>query len=77
LGGLGTLDELTDIIELKRQKHHDKPIIILNTNNYYEGLIMQFEKMEKDGFNTFSMDDYVRFVDTPEEAIEYLNKYIK
>lgn len=74
VGGLGTLDELVHIAELKKQKHHDKPIIVLNTDNFYEGLIHQFEKMEKDGFNAFIMDDYVKFVNTPEEAIEYINK---
>ena len=74
VGGLGTLDELVHIAELKKQKNHDKPIIVLNTDNFYEGLIHQFEKMERDGFNTFIMDDYVKFSDTPEETIEYINK---
>lgn len=77
VGGLGTLDELVHITELKKQKNHDKPIIVLNTDNFYEGLIHQFEKMERDGFNTFIMDDYVKFVNTPEEAIEYINKALK
>lgn len=77
VGGLGTLDELTDIIELKRQKHHSKPIVILNTDNFYEGLIHQFQKMEREGFNLFKMDDYVKFVDTPEEAIAILNQELK
>jgi len=77
VGGLGTLDELVHIAELKKQEHHDKPIIVLNTDNFYEGLIHQFQKMEMDGFNAFIMDDYVRFVNTPEEAIEYINKSLK
>jgi len=74
VGGLGTLDELVHIAELKKQKHHNKPIIVLNTDNFYEGLKLQFEKMEEDGFNQFKMDDYVKFADTPEEAIDYINK---
>jgi len=77
VGGLGTLDELVHIAELKKQKHHNKPIIVLNTENFYESLIHQFEKMERDGFNAFIMDDYVKFINTPEEAIEYINKELK
>ncbi len=33
VGGLGTLDELSHITELKRQKEHNKPVIVLNTEN--------------------------------------------
>ena len=50
VGGIGTLDELTEMLELKKHKLHDKPIIILNTDNFYEGLKVQLQKMKDDGF---------------------------
>jgi uncharacterized protein (TIGR00730 family) len=77
VGGLGTLDELTDILELKRQKHHNKPIVVLNTDNFYEGLILQFERMEKEGFNKFNLKDEVYFAKTPQEVITHIKKHIK
>lgn len=77
VGGLGTLDELVHIAELKRQKNHAKPIVVLDTDNFYEGLRMQFKKMEDDKFNAFDMREYVVFRKTPEEAIEYINKELK
>ncbi|MHB1276001.1 MAG: LOG family protein, partial [Candidatus Humimicrobiaceae bacterium] len=33
-GGYGTLDELLEIINLKQLKYHNKPIVILNINNF-------------------------------------------
>mgnify|MGYP001564345762 FL=1 len=74
VGGLGTLDELVHITELKRQKHHEKPIVVLDTDNFYEGLKIQFERMEKDGFNQFDIREYIKFIETPKEAIEFINK---
>lgn len=81
VGGVGTLDEITDIIALKRTQHHNKPIVILNTDNFYEGLKVQFQKMKDDGFlpavpELSSIDDLL-FADTPKEAIDYINKKLK
>lgn len=76
IGGTGTLDEITDVIELKKHGHHSKPIVILNTENFYEGLKAQLQKMKDDGFipQVKSLDDLVYFADKPQEAIEYINK---
>jgi predicted Rossmann-fold nucleotide-binding protein len=77
VGGLGTLDEATEVLELKKHKVHNKPVVILNTENFYEGLKLQLQKMQSDGFITRPLEDFVYFADTPEEAIEYLNEKLK
>jgi len=82
VGGMGTLDEITDIMELRKARHHTKPVVILNTDNFYEGLKMQLERMEKEGFLKSSLghsSDFILtyFADTPSEAIEYINKELK
>lgn len=74
VGGIGTLDEITDILELKKHKIHNKPIVVLNTENFYEGLKVQLQKMRDDGFLTRPLDELIYFADTPEEVIEYLNQ---
>lgn len=74
VGGIGTVDEMTDVLEQKKHKLHDKPVVVLNTDNYYRGLKMQFEKMVKEGFVTRKLDELVHFADTPKEAIEYINR---
>jgi len=82
VGGIGTLDELTEIIELRKTKHHDKPIVILNSEGFYEGLKVQLQKMKDDGFLKSSLnltvpEELAHFSDSPDEAIEYLNKELK
>lgn len=69
VGGLGTLDEATDVIELRKHGAHSKPIIVLNTDNFYEGLRIQLQKMQDDGFLPVPFTDLVYFADTPEAAI--------
>lgn len=79
VGGIGTLDELTEIIELRKQEHHKKPIVILNTEGFYEGLKVQMQRMQDEGFlksriSNVKFIDLVHFSDTPEEAITVLNR---
>ena len=74
VGGIGTLDEVTEMLEMKKQKHHNKPIVILNTENFYDGLKVQLQKMKDDGLLTVPLEGLVFFADTPQEAIDYINK---
>jgi len=73
VGGIGTLDEITEVLELKKHGTHNKPIVILNTENFYEGLKVQLQKMKDDGFIEKNLDDLVYFADTPEEVFTHLN----
>lgn len=75
VGGIGTLDEITEVLELKKHGIHNKPIIILNTKNYYKGLKEQLETMEEHGFLTKRLDALIYFAETPEDVIGYLNKH--
>ena len=73
-GGVGSLDEITEVIELKKHSFHFKPVVVLNTDKFYEGLKIQLQRMEKDGFLTKSLDEFLFFADTPSEAIDYIKK---
>ncbi len=44
-GGTGTLEELIEVVSLKRLELFNKPIIILNTNGYYDELVSFMQKM--------------------------------
>lgn len=73
VGGIGTLDEITEILEVKKHGLHNKPIVILNTQNFYEGLKVQLQKMNDDGFLTKPLGELIYFADSPQEAINYIN----
>lgn len=75
VGGTGTLDELTEVFELRRHGVHNKPIVVLNTDNFYEGLRLQYNRMMQDGCLDRlprPLDQLITFVDTPEEALAAL-----
>jgi uncharacterized protein (TIGR00730 family) len=83
VGGIGTLDELTELVELKRQMHHDKLIIVLNTNGFYDGLRMQLqriadERLFKAGENAHipikTLDEFIQFVDEPSQVMGLLGQ---
>jgi len=72
VGGLGTLDEVTEVVELKKHKQHSKPVVILDTDGFYDGLRTQLRRMEADGFLPAELDTLVRFAADGAEALAYL-----
>ncbi|HJU15448.1 MAG TPA: TIGR00730 family Rossman fold protein [Stellaceae bacterium] len=75
-GGLGTLDEITEVLEYKKQNIHNKPVVFLNADGFYDGLSMQFERMDDEGFFPRALSEYLFFATTPEEAMAYIEKMV-
>ena len=73
-GGVGTLEELLEIITWKQLGLYNHPIVILNTNNYYSALLAMFDNMIEQNFMHKRYRDMWRVVNTPEEAIDEINK---
>ncbi|MEU6348823.1 TIGR00730 family Rossman fold protein [Streptomyces sp. NPDC047072] len=74
VGGTGTLDEATEILELKKHGHTDKPVVLLNTAGFYDGLKEQFRRMEDEGFLPLPLTDLVFFAEEPVGALAYLEE---
>lgn len=49
-GGTGTLEELSEVITLKRLGKFSKPILMLNTDGFYDPLNEFFHKMAEEHF---------------------------
>lgn len=49
-GGIGTLDELAEIMTWRQLKLFSGPVIIVNTDGYYNPLIEMFRTMSRQGF---------------------------
>ena len=49
-GGLGSLDETMEIITWRQLGLHQKPIIILNLNGYWDSMLLMFQNIIEQGF---------------------------
>ncbi len=76
VGGIGTLDEILEITELKKHRAHDKPIVIINTNHFYDALLAQMEKMDTEHFFPRPLHELLYVTDTPRGAIDYLRRHL-
>jgi uncharacterized protein (TIGR00730 family) len=74
-GGFGTLEELAEVLTLKQLGYHTKPVVILNTNNYYENLIGLFEKMYKLNFAKPDFKSLYHISPTPADAMNHILNY--
>jgi len=72
-GGTGTLEELLEAITLKRLGQFTKPIIILNTNDFYNPLIQMLEKCVSENFMHKKHLQMWTFVKEPEEVIDAIH----
>lgn len=68
-GGCGTLEELAEIITLKRLGKFTKPIIILNLDGFYDPLQQMLERMVEERFMRPEHQRMYTFVDRVEDII--------
>ncbi|WP_410005739.1 TIGR00730 family Rossman fold protein [Aequorivita nionensis] len=74
-GGMGTLEELFEIITWLQLGLHQKPIGLLNINGFYNDLIKMLETMVRKGF--LSMDNYsLLLVDSnPKQLLKKMEEF--
>lgn len=68
-GGIGTLEELLEIITWKQLGIYLKPIVILNVDGYYDALLKQLEKAVEEHFMRKEHCRIWQIAHTAEEAI--------
>jgi uncharacterized protein (TIGR00730 family) len=68
-GGVGTLEELTEVITLKQLGQFLSPIVILNTAGFYNHLNEFFHKMMEERFMRQRHKEIWQMVDHPSDVI--------
>ena len=66
-GGFGTLDELFEMLTWNQLSIHDKPIYLLNSNGFYEGLLLHMNNMLQDNFLYGKLEDSFTVIRHPRE----------
>lgn len=71
--GVGTLDELFEVLTLKRLERFNKPIIIFNIFGFYDSLISMIEDIKDKGFISKDLDILFFVADSVEDVLYYLD----
>lgn len=70
-GGIGTFEELLEVLTWKQLGLHTKPIVILNANGYYDNLLRCFDQMVEEHFMRDIHNNLMYcVVHSPEEVLD-------
>ncbi len=71
-GGFGTIEEMVEVITLRQLRMHDKPIVVLNTGGFYDGLLRQFETGYRERFIFEECRELYLVTESVDEALGYI-----
>ncbi|MBV9570134.1 MAG: TIGR00730 family Rossman fold protein [Alphaproteobacteria bacterium] len=71
-GGLGTLDEFFEVATTAQLGMHEKIIILVNTDGYFEPLLALFQRCKGEGFVYGDLTRLFYTVETPDAAFALL-----
>lgn len=74
-GGFGTMEEIMEILTLKQLQLHNKPVVFINTNSYYDNLIAQFETGYQENFAKKKYEELYFISESANSAIDYIKCY--
>lgn len=74
-GGLGTLDELAEVLCARQLSFHQCPIVLLNTDGYFDALVQFIREGIKQNFVSEHILTAMGVVDAPEQAVEFIKNY--
>ena len=71
-GGFGTFEELFEVLAWQTLKLHAKPVLLLNTNGFYDGLLAFFDHCVAEGMLKAKNREIVLVANTVDEALAKL-----
>lgn len=74
-GGFGTLEEISEMIVQKQLGYNKKPIVLLNTNGFYNYLTKFFDSVISHNFAKDETRELYYIAQTPEDAVNYIMRY--
>ena len=74
-GGIGTLEEAMEILSMKQLKLTFKPLVFINTCNFFDGLILNLQEMVDLKFARKETLDLFAVEPGPKEALDYILDY--
>jgi uncharacterized protein (TIGR00730 family) len=75
-GGFGTLEELLEVITLKQLGYHNSPIVLLNTDGFFDTLVRQFDVCVRELFTDPAYLELYYSAGSGEEALDFIENNI-
>lgn len=76
-GGMGTMDEMFEVLTWTQLKYHDKKSYILNFNGFYDSLLAFLSHSHKQGFIKAEHLNLLQELKNADELKEILGNYFK
>jgi uncharacterized protein (TIGR00730 family) len=73
-GGYGTLDELFEIVTWRMLKLHDKPVVVLNIDGYWDALQKLIDQLIREGFAREDSRQYFSVVNSVGRMFDLLDQ---
>jgi len=71
-GGIGTIEELSEVMTLGKLRQHAKPIVIANFGGFWDPWLGLLRHLSTEGFLCDSVREHCRVVDEPDRVLEHL-----
>lgn len=75
-GGIGTFEEMFQVMTLKQLGRHEKAIAIYNINGYYDDLEKFLKTVVERKFITCECSEIYTILNSEEKVIDYLENYV-
>jgi len=73
-GGLGTLEELAEILSFRKLDLHRRTLVFLNTAGFFDPLLAWFDRAVEAGFDDDAVRGYFGVTADPIEALDLLER---
>jgi len=74
-GGLGTLEEIIEVLNLKYLRYHQKPVVFINHHDFYAPLFAAFEAFYQQRFTKRAVERLYAALPGVEDLFPYLDSY--
>lgn len=71
-GGVGTYEELMDMLSWSQVGLHQKPTVVMNVDGFYDGFLRQLQRGIEDELISASLFNLVQFTDHIDAGMEWL-----